>query len=98
MLDSGADNRSGGAGRRGATTSRPGGPLVWRRNDHSDESDNQKDEDREAARRAAQRLRHRHRLRHGRHPYDVRLAQERFPKIHFHPLREHAGLALQQAG
>ena len=31
-------------------------------------------------------------------PYDVRLAQERFPKIHFHPLREHAGLALQVAG
>ena len=30
-------------------------------------------------------------------PYDVRLAQERFPKIHFHPLREHAGLALQNA-
>jgi len=30
-------------------------------------------------------------------PYDVRLAQERFPKIHFHPLREHAGLALQSA-
>ena len=29
--------------------------------------------------------------------YDVRLAQERFPKIHFHPLREHAGLALQVA-
>ncbi|MDO5691961.1 MAG: peptide chain release factor 3 [Pseudomonadota bacterium] len=28
-------------------------------------------------------------------PYDVRLAQERFPKIHFHPLREHAGLALE---
>jgi len=28
-------------------------------------------------------------------PYDIRLAQERFPKIHFHPLREHAGLALQ---
>ena len=28
-------------------------------------------------------------------PYDVRLAQERFPNIHFHPLREHAGLALQ---
>jgi peptide chain release factor 3 len=28
-------------------------------------------------------------------PYDVRLAQERFPSIHFHPLREHAGLALQ---
>jgi len=31
-------------------------------------------------------------------PYDVRLAQERFPKIHFHPLREHAGLALSAAG
>jgi peptide chain release factor 3 len=31
-------------------------------------------------------------------PYDVRLAQERFPKIHFHPLREHAGLALHNAG
>ncbi|MGX5662604.1 peptide chain release factor 3 [Diaphorobacter nitroreducens] len=31
-------------------------------------------------------------------PYDVRLAQERFPKIHFHPLREHAGLALQVTG
>ncbi|NDC61377.1 MAG: peptide chain release factor 3 [Betaproteobacteria bacterium] len=31
-------------------------------------------------------------------PYDVRLAQERFPKIHFHPLREHAGLALGTAG
>ncbi len=31
-------------------------------------------------------------------PYDVRLAQERFPKIHFHPLREHAGLSLQRAG
>jgi peptide chain release factor 3 len=30
-------------------------------------------------------------------PYDVRLAQERFPKIHFHPLREHAGLSLQAA-
>ncbi len=30
-------------------------------------------------------------------PYDVRLAQERFPKIHFHPLREHAGLELQGA-
>jgi peptide chain release factor 3 len=28
-------------------------------------------------------------------PYDVRLAQERFPKIHFHLLREHAGLSLQ---
>ena len=27
-------------------------------------------------------------------PNDVRLAQERFPKIHFHLLREHAGLAL----
>ena len=33
-----------------------------------------------------------------RGPYDVRLAQERFPKIHFHPLREHAGLALGSAG
>ena len=31
-------------------------------------------------------------------PYDVRLAQERFPKIHVHPLREHAGLALSSAG
>jgi peptide chain release factor 3 len=31
-------------------------------------------------------------------PYDVRLAQERFPKIHFHPLREHAGLALHTGG
>ena len=31
-------------------------------------------------------------------PYDVRLAQERFPKIHFHPLREHAGLSLGTAG
>lgn len=31
-------------------------------------------------------------------PYDVRLAQERFPKVHFHPLREHAGLSLQSAG
>ncbi len=30
-------------------------------------------------------------------PYDIRLAQERFPKIEFHPLREHAGLALQAA-
>ncbi len=30
-------------------------------------------------------------------PYDVRLAQERFPKIHFHPLREHAGMELQGA-
>jgi peptide chain release factor 3 len=31
-------------------------------------------------------------------PYDVRLAQERFPHIHFHPLREHAGLALHNVG
>jgi peptide chain release factor 3 len=31
-------------------------------------------------------------------PYDVRLAQERFPKIQFHPLREHAGLSLGSAG
>ena len=31
-------------------------------------------------------------------PYDVRLAQERFPKIHFHPLREHAGLSLGSTG
>ncbi len=30
-------------------------------------------------------------------PYDVRLAQERFPKIHFHPLREHAGLSLSSS-
>ena len=30
-------------------------------------------------------------------PYDIRLAQERFPKIAFHPLREHAGLSLQNA-
>lgn len=30
-------------------------------------------------------------------PYDVRLAQERFPKITFHPLREHAGMELQMA-
>ena len=30
-------------------------------------------------------------------PYDLRLTQERFPKIHFHPLREHAGLTLQKA-
>ena len=29
-------------------------------------------------------------------PYDVRLAQERFPKIHFHLLREHAGEDLTQ--
>ncbi len=31
-------------------------------------------------------------------PYDLRLTQERHPKIHFHPLREHAGLVLQTAG
>ena len=30
-------------------------------------------------------------------PYDVRLAQERFPQIHFPPLREHAGLSLDRA-
>ncbi len=30
-------------------------------------------------------------------PYDVRLAQERFPHISFHPLREHAGLSLESA-
>jgi len=30
-------------------------------------------------------------------PYDLRLTQERHPKVLFHPLREHAGLALQQA-
>ncbi len=30
-------------------------------------------------------------------PYDVRLAQERFPTIHFHPLREPAGRAWQSA-
>ena len=29
-------------------------------------------------------------------PYDVRLAQERFPKIHFHPLREHAAWPAQR--
>jgi len=29
-------------------------------------------------------------------PYDLRLTQERHPKVVFHPLREHAGLALQQ--
>ncbi len=28
-------------------------------------------------------------------PYDIRLAQERFPQIKFHMLREHAGLSLQ---
>lgn len=27
--------------------------------------------------------------------YDLRLTQERYPKVVFHPLREHAGLALQ---
>jgi peptide chain release factor 3 len=27
-------------------------------------------------------------------PYDLRLTQERHPKVHFHPLREHAGLSL----
>ena len=31
-------------------------------------------------------------------PYDVRLAQERFPLIKFHLLREHAGLSLDRAG
>ena len=30
-------------------------------------------------------------------PYDLRLTQERHPHIHFHPLREHAGLTLSQA-
>jgi peptide chain release factor 3 len=30
-------------------------------------------------------------------PYDVRLAQERFPDVKFHPLREHAGLSLGTA-
>ena len=29
--------------------------------------------------------------------YDLRLTQERHPKIQFHPLREHAGLKLEQA-
>ncbi|MFN3630830.1 MAG: peptide chain release factor 3, partial [Casimicrobiaceae bacterium] len=29
--------------------------------------------------------------------YDLRLTQERHPKIRFHPLREHAGLALTQS-
>jgi peptide chain release factor 3 len=29
--------------------------------------------------------------------YDIRLAQEKFPNIHFHQLREHAGLELQNA-
>ncbi|WP_119156962.1 peptide chain release factor 3 [Caldimonas tepidiphila] len=28
-------------------------------------------------------------------PYDLRLTQERHPKVVFHPLREHSGLALQ---
>ena len=27
-------------------------------------------------------------------PYDLRLTQERYPKVRFHPLREHAGLSL----
>ncbi|WP_309625171.1 peptide chain release factor 3 [Methylibium sp.] len=31
-------------------------------------------------------------------PYDLRLTQERHPLVVFHPLREHAGLALQTAG
>jgi peptide chain release factor 3 len=31
-------------------------------------------------------------------PYDLRLTQDRHPKVVFHPLREHAGLALQRAG
>ena len=30
-------------------------------------------------------------------PYDLRLTQERHPKVVFHPLREHAGLALHAA-
>jgi peptide chain release factor 3 len=30
-------------------------------------------------------------------PCDLRLAQERFPKIHIHPLREHTGFALGSA-
>jgi peptide chain release factor 3 len=29
--------------------------------------------------------------------YDLDLTQERYPKVHFHPLREHAGLVLQAA-
>ena len=29
--------------------------------------------------------------------YDLRLTQERHPKIQFHPLREHAGLSLERA-
>jgi peptide chain release factor 3 len=28
--------------------------------------------------------------------YDLRLTQERHPKVHFHPLREHAGLSLSR--
>ena len=28
--------------------------------------------------------------------YDLRLTQERHPLVHFHPLREHAGLSLSQ--
>jgi len=27
-------------------------------------------------------------------PYDLRLTQERYPQVRFHPLREHAGLSL----
>jgi peptide chain release factor 3 len=30
-------------------------------------------------------------------PYDLRLTQERHPKIHFHALREHSGLQLQKS-
>jgi peptide chain release factor 3 len=30
-------------------------------------------------------------------PYDLRLTQERFPRVRFHPLREHAGLVLEKA-
>jgi peptide chain release factor 3 len=30
-------------------------------------------------------------------PYDLRLTQERHPKIHFHALREHSGLQLQRS-
>jgi peptide chain release factor 3 len=29
-------------------------------------------------------------------PYDLRLTQERHPKIKFHALREHSGLQLQK--
>lgn len=37
-------------------------------------------------------------VQHGRkteYDADMRLLQERFPKIHSHPRREHAGLSLQ---